>query len=199
MTYDSKRIKPISIGTKFGKLKVVDLPKKHTTGKTTRAMFKCRCDCGEETFITGSQLRGGKRLQCSNCAYKTRPQSTMRLSNLERMFSLHILSRCKTDKLKNELTIEEYENLIKQNCYYCDASPRKISHLDKNRIALREDFYANGIDRINSLGHYTIDNCVPCCKQCNTMKMNYTKDEFFNKIKTIYNKWKKQEDTIKVN
>ena len=41
----------------------------------------------------------------------------------------------------------------------------------------------NGIDRINSDKGYTIDNCVPCCAQCNHMKLDYTTEEFLTKIK----------------
>ena len=199
MSYSSKRVKYISIGTKFGDLTVIGEPVRHTTGKTTRAMFPCQCKCGRETWITGSQLRKGKRVRCTHCAYRERPQSTERYSNLERSYSLSILRRCKGERIENHLPIEEYEKIIAQSCYYCGEPPRKISHLDKNKVALREDFYANGVDRVDSSKHYTVDNCVPCCKQCNTMKMTYTKEEFFNKIKMIYDKWLKQEDIIKEN
>lgn len=197
MPYSSNRIKNIPIGTKFGDLIIIGEPTKHTTGKTTRAMFLCKCKCGRETWITGSQLRKGKRLRCTYCAYRERPQSTERLSNLERYYSLSVVRRCKKGKIKNNISLDDYEKIIKQNCYYCGEPPKKISYLNKNRIALKSDFYGNGVDRINSLGNYDVDNCVPCCTQCNIMKMSYTKDEFFSKIKIIYEKWIKQEDTIK--
>lgn len=197
MSQSEKRIKEIPVGTKFGDLTVVSPPHRHTTGKTTRAMFTCICKCGRETKITGSQLRGGKRVRCTHCAYRERPQSTIKLSNLERMFNLSIISRCKRTKIKNLLTIEQYAAIISKDCYYCGEPPKLISHLAKNKIALREDFIANGIDRIDSSKDYTVDNCVACCKQCNTMKMSYTQEEFLNKIKIIYDKWIKQEDIIK--
>jgi hypothetical protein len=52
------------------------------------------------------------------------------------------------------------ENLIKP-CIYCG-------------------FKSNGFDRKdNSIGH-TIDNCVPCCTECNNGRMdNFTHEEFF--------------------
>lgn len=69
----------------------------------------------------------------------------------------------KLDKNKPEfnLTIEWVkENLLKP-CVYCG-------------------FESNGFDRINnSIGH-TIQNCVPCCTECNNSRMNnFSHEEFF--------------------
>lgn len=46
----------------------------------------------------------------------------------------------------------------------------------------------NGIDRIDSSKGYTEDNCRPCCTQCNTLKLDYTEQEFFDKVSLIHNK-----------
>ena len=192
---------PIEIGTKFGDLTVIGKPFRSVIGlgtnRTIRAMFPCVCKCGKQTAITGSQLRSGSRVRCSDCAYRERPQSTMRLSNLERMFNMHIVKRCKGTNIKNELTLEQYDDLIHKNCHYCGEEPRFINHLSKNKIALKEDFYANGIDRVDPSKNYTLTNCVPCCKRCNFMKGTLGKEEFINQIFKIYNNlWKKQNDTI---
>lgn len=199
MTRKTRVFKLIPIGTEFGNLTVIGEPLSHTTGKTTRAMFPCECKCGRKTFITGSALRKGKRIRCSHCAYRERPQSSERLSNLERMYNLSIVTRCKKTKIKNLLTIEQYKTIIEKDCYYCGEKPRLISHLLKNRVALKEDFYANGVDRLDSSKDYILDNCVPCCKQCNCMKMSYSFEELINKIKIIYNKWVQQDEIVKEN
>jgi hypothetical protein len=46
---------------------------------------------------------------------------------------------------------------------------------------------ANGIDRINSSGHYTNDNVVSCCMICNKMKNNLPLDLFLDHVKKINN------------
>lgn len=46
--------------------------------------------------------------------------------------------------------------------------------------------YINGIDRKDSSKGYTIDNCVPCCTECNTMKSDLPLDVFYNRIDKIY-------------
>lgn len=42
-----------------------------------------------------------------------------------------------------------------------------------------------GIDRIDSNKNYTINNCVPCCGQCNIMKLDYSQKDFLNKCLSI--------------
>lgn len=81
----------------------------------------------------------------------------------------------KNRNLSWELTSQEFYTLVTQPCKYCG----QISNIEK------EEF--NGIDRIDSSKGYTIDNCVPCCTQCNTMKLDYTLEDFTNHIKRIYN------------
>ena len=54
----------------------------------------------------------------------------------------------------------------------------------------------NGIDRVDSSKGYTLDNCVPCCSICNTMKLNYTLQEFSDHITKVYNHFVKGSTTI---
>ena len=49
------------------------------------------------------------------------------------------------------------------------------------------EFIYNGIDRVDNLMGYTLNNVVACCKNCNTMKKDLNKEEFLNIITLIYN------------
>src|SRR4051812_44242596 len=119
-----KRFIPIEIGTSFGDLEVVGEAIKKVTKSleeknTFRAFFPCKCKCGKELFVTGSQLRSGKRTRCSDCAYKERPQSTRRIPELERLYNLTIISRVKESKnrIRNFLTLEEFKEIVLKNCF----------------------------------------------------------------------------------
>jgi hypothetical protein len=68
------------------------------------------------------------------------------------------------------LTEEQFRDIINKNCYYCDIQPNKY----------------NGIDRIDSSGGYTLNNVQPCCTMCNRLKSDFSIDDFFNKITSIY-------------
>jgi len=45
----------------------------------------------------------------------------------------------------------------------------------------------NGLDRVDSLKSYTLDNVVPCCTQCNLAKLDYSLDEFKKWVSACYN------------
>ena len=47
--------------------------------------------------------------------------------------------------------------------------------------------YVNGVDRVNSDLGYEIENCVPCCYRCNSMKMDTSLNEFKDHITKVYN------------
>lgn len=86
-----------------------------------------------------------------------------------------------------DLTFEEFDDLIQQNCVYCGAAPQTNEQIIKERGNSREPlFYYNGIDRIDSSIGYCLSNCVPCCSKCNYMKRAYGREEFLSHIKTIY-------------
>ena len=60
---------------------------------------------------------------------------------------------------ENDMTWVHILEVFKSNCFYCGYTP-------------------TGFDRIlNTKGH-TVDNCVPCCKDCNVARMdNFTHEE----------------------
>jgi hypothetical protein len=76
---------------------------------------------------------------------------------------------------------EEFNKLFKMKCTYCG------SFLEG----------CNGIDRINSNKGYFSENCTPCCKICNFMKLDYTKDQFIEKCLMIT--YKKYNMIYKIN
>lgn len=66
------------------------------------------------------------------------------------------------------LTKNEMENLIFSPCYYCGFIPKGINNsiLRCKNLVLN----CNGIDRVDSSKGYTLENCVPCCWNCNNNK-----------------------------
>lgn len=73
-----------------------------------------------------------------------------------------------------KLTKNEFNIICSQDCYLCG----KKSIVNTNW---------NGIDRIINTKGYTLDNCKPCCSECNYMKNNYDYTDFLQKICNIYN------------
>ena len=95
------------------------------------------------------------------------------------------------------LTFNVFNQFIINKCYYCGSEPiniseRWIKRMNKSQPILQ----INGIDRINSLIGYTIDNCVTCCSKCNLMKNVFSVEEFLTHVSKIHNYNKKGSTTI---
>jgi len=80
-------------------------------------------------------------------------------------------NRCNERKINFNLSVDEFNNLLKGSCYLCGKT-----NINEHK---------NGIDRIDSNKDYVIDNCKTCCKSCNYVKKEYNLDKFYNKCLRI--------------
>lgn len=67
-----------------------------------------------------------------------------------------------------DITLDEFLSLWQKPCTYCGGEIATI-----------------GLDRVNNSLGYSLDNVLPCCKVCNTMKMDTNLDEWLIHIKKI--------------
>lgn len=64
----------------------------------------------------------------------------------------------------------DYAELIQRNCFYCDGP------LPATKV---------GLDRLDNMKGYSLNNVVPCCRYCNQMRSNiFTHEEFKEFSKT---------------
>lgn len=78
-----------------------------------------------------------------------------------------IKGSAKTRKIEYFLNDEDAIKMLSGSCHYCNQNE------------------GVSIDRVDSKGGYTKDNCIPCCKMCNYMKNIYTKESFIEQCKLI--------------
>lgn len=194
--------KPVKIGEVFGRLTVIAKAKKVPTDNYNR--FICKCECGEERTVVGASLRCGNTKSCG-CIGREK-------SKLNGYFSLKVPGEyafnfievryrreSKRRKISFNLTRQEFRSLIVQECYYCGELPRdfnpyykkdgsrsKSGVSVKKEIADKQWVKFNGIDRKDSDKGYESLNCVPCCKKCNSAKMDQTEGEFLEYITKIF-------------
>ena len=81
-----------------------------------------------------------------------------------------------------ELTLEQFYQLTTANCYYCELKPINRRNIT-NKLGSQEakgngTFIYNGLDRIDNAIPHNYDNVVPCCKYCNTAKLQMSLQEF---------------------
>lgn len=93
-------------------------------------------------------------------------------------------SNAKRRGLLFDLTYEDFEVLVTQNCYYCGDKPNQsLCRNDKHKslIALY-----HGVDRVNNQKGYSYTNCVTACKTCNVGKHVLDVDDFLAMVEKIY-------------
>lgn len=112
------------------------------------------------------------------CSYKQFPKSIRNKSDIK--WDLYFTSgrkisfseyktdvRGRTKHIEFFLTESEYNTLVNGECYLCGINPM--------------EGHRNGIDRLDSNGHYTLENSKPCCGHCNRMKRDYSYENFISK------------------
>lgn len=84
------------------------------------------------------------------------------------------IRQAKIRNLEWTLTFEDYSMLIDNRCYYCKGllNPMGVS-----------------LDRTDSSQGYTIENCVPCCRNCNVLKsdiLSHDEMVFISQARKLY-------------
>ena len=111
---------------------------------------------------------------------KNNPDKVKKINDLNKINPKTVLSNYKNEALYKgilwELTDDEAYDFFYQKCYYCDED-------DIGKLM--------GIDRIKYNLCYNKNNCVPCCKTCNNMKICLDFNVFINRCYhiSIYNKF----------
>lgn len=167
-------------GQKFHKLLFVayaDLGVPKASGR-----WLCRCDCGNEKIMIGSNvIKSGRHTTSCGCmAYTTVIRYKDRTIPAMNNAFFKIREGAKRRNLSFELSFEYWYELTQAPCHYCGeslcSSSRKNDSVFKN----------NGVDRLDNTVGYIPENCVPCCSVCNLAKRTLTEEEFLTKIKKIY-------------
>ena len=160
--------------------------------KNGRHLYKIKCNyCGNQYESTIENFRDIKKSgkACKKCSNEqNREYSLMSMSDSQIGLKYSdYKSRAKYKKWDFSLSKEEFKYLIFSNCHYCNQEPNKCK-LDrvKGKREREESFLSNGIDRIDSDKGYVLENCLPCCEDCNKAKRNLSYEQFLDLVKRIY-------------
>lgn len=174
-------------GKVFGRWTVIGR-EKNTINNETRWLCECSCENKTIKIVRGGNLRSGESTNCGckrkeglynkNPTKKAFGESTK--NSIYKRYEIGAKKRNIVFYLEKTLFYET----IQSNCFYCGCKPSQIVKSRNNN----GDFIYNGIDRIDSSIGYIPSNIVPCCGECNSMKMGLSLERFFEKVKLIYKK-----------
>lgn len=152
----------------FGRLKVIE---EHGRDKHGFVLWKCKCECGNETIVSGSALKSGHTTSCGclmrkKCGDRTRKHGDSQTTLYHLYYN--ILSRCENPKTPM------YEHYGGRGIKIC----REWHSWETFKDWAEANGYRKGltIDRINVNGDYEPGNCrwVTRSKQMrNTRKTRY--------------------------
>lgn len=183
------------LGQRRGRL-LIDKCLESSNGHNRMGKWLCICDCGNSVEVYGNNLYHKKSCGCllMEHLYGGKSSRKYHITTINHQYNSHRSSTIRDGRIP--LTKELWLVLVTQPCYYCGDMDVKNYASTKSYIkfhgkAILEDeiklyeVKLNGVDRIDSSRGYELDNCVPCCKHCNTIKMDYTQDKFYQKVNII--------------
>ena len=91
--------------------------------------------------------------------------------------------RAKRKSVDFDMTRDDFHSLIYNACSYCGDAELK----NKRKFGSKGDFVRyNGLDKIDPLRGYHIDNVAVCCRDCNEAKGTKSVAEFIIHIEKLW-------------
>lgn len=94
------------------------------------------------------------------------------------LWSVHVGDALKRGMIS--LGIDDYISKTQDSCVYCGCLPS-----NPTKFRGPGSFLYNGVDRIDNMIGYTLENTVTACKLCNSMKSSRDGDVFLNHVLAI--------------
>lgn len=129
-----------------------------TDGKAYIAVMRCPKGCGSEVRLRNREILR----ECRSCCRKGLPYERTynhAITNTRRR------SEERTKAIEWSLPYDDFAALCSiPNCHYCNVPLNRAKYkADEGSIAVL-------LDRKDSNKDYTLENCVPCCAECNFTK-----------------------------
>lgn len=157
-------------GKLFGELTAI---KPFSYGRSPRWLFQC--SCGNIKDIRKQNVIRGTTKTCNSSDHHNRlPENKSHLSTFNQVYLNYYND--------GNITLEQFIELSQKNCFYCNKPPSNNYYRKYGKSIVY-----NGLDRVDNSKSHDLENVVPCCKQCNIAKSNYSKEEFLLWIKSVYN------------
>ena len=135
-----------------------------------------RCDCGRKKWVATTNLTNGGTTACGVCNIQ---KPGMAFRQLIHNYS----GGARRRGYKFLLSDDDCRKLFSENCYYCGAKPSNVAKAHWQVDP--EKFIYQGIDRKINDDDYTLENCVPCCYECNKAKLDRDDEQFLSHCERV--------------
>lgn len=150
--------------------------------------WRCKCSCGNETSVSGSNLKTGHVKSCG-CRLTKVLRDRNASGQVNRKYADPTTSArntviygykraAKRRGFSWGLTTEECVALFSSPCVYCGAPPANTCQMYGGSLKPLPPYTYSGIDRLDPSLGYTPMNVASACHQCNWAKGELTVAEF---------------------
>lgn len=174
--------------------------------------YQCACTCGKVFNITHTHLfkKKYRNTRASCGCFKGDPREHKREYETVTYHRLYQYKKrtSVTRNLEFSLTEEEFVSISKNPCFYCEkvttrnsyirtedafgsnrgkAGDLILDNIKGDRLEKVEKYTVpcSGIDRYDNTKGYIVENCVPCCTHCNTIKGVRSVEDFYKRVKEL--------------
>ena len=99
------------------------------------------------------------------------------------LFCEHDRRRTECTRCRPEVTFTKYKSVAKNRGYSFELTFSEFEWLVSSPCSsCGEVFEPIGVDRVDSNHGYRFDNCQPMCEMCNRMKLDYSEEEFDQRL-----------------
>jgi hypothetical protein len=173
-------------------MKILEHKKQLKISGITRTFLLCECpECKNNFYARQDHIfRKTNPIKSCGClrskrtgrkAYNAKPEGLAAAKNVFNSYK----SKCERKDIKFEILFDEFMSATKQDCFYCGSQPNQSYHdyfksgVRKGQKKVNGKFIYNGIDRIEPSKGYVIGNIRPCCRFCNSAKLDKSEKDFF--------------------
>lgn len=163
--------RPAILGERNNRLEVIEILGFDSANKR---LVRCQCDCGKMVDVRLNNLRTNS----SSCGcYKgdeIRSRMGKPIQDLAANAVYHnCLKRSELKHWKIDLDVDFIKGLIFESCFYCKRTAEEAGLEWRRTGDLKRSVRKLGLDRVDNAVGYMKTNVVPCCYDCNMIKLDH--------------------------
>lgn len=171
---------------KKGRLTLIKRSTTKASGSATY-MWEALCECGTECRVIPHHVVNGNVSSCGCLKKDMMVDVCKELGTRSRKYPPHISTARDiwSARYADGCDFDTFLTMSQELCHYCGSPPTRTWNVasgkkDAGEIQKRDgNFTYNGLDRVDSTRDHSVDNIVPCCTLCNSLKSNLTTEEFY--------------------
>jgi len=176
---------PVIVGKVYNLLTAIEPAGKD---KYNNYLWKFSCECGSQVTSPSAKVANGKIKSCGCLTpgkRKRDPETGAFLPFAEDEAKPGWIIAANAvwtgNRYSDGCSFEDFLRLSQEPCFYCGTT-EKLNHVKRKGIT----WLWNGLDRLDPTKSHSLDNVVPCCKDCNYGKHTKQYVQFLLWIDRIY-------------